>query len=108
MIRHRWIALAFFLSLIGFTAIYAVPRVGHEFMPELEEGNLWVRGTFPLNSSLERVTKNADVVRHILTAYDEVETAVVQIGRPDDGTDSSGFYNIELFVPLRRTSSGPG
>jgi len=107
VIRHRWVALGLFTGLIGFTAVYAVPRLGHEFMPELEEGNLWVRGTFPLNISLERVTQNADVVRGILTSYEEVETAVVQIGRPDDGTDSCGFYNIELFVPLRPDKQWP-
>ena len=56
-LRHRWIALALFTRLIGFTAIYAVPQLGHEFMPELEEGNLWVRGRFPLNVSLDRVTR---------------------------------------------------
>jgi heavy metal efflux system protein len=100
VLRHRWIALALFTVLIGFTAIYAVPQLGHEFMPELEEGNLWVRGRFALNVSLERVTENANEVRHILCSYPEVETAVVQIGRPDDGTDVAGFYNIELFVPL--------
>jgi cobalt-zinc-cadmium resistance protein CzcA len=100
VLRHRWIALALFTGLIGLTAVFALPALGHEFMPELEEGNLWVRGRFPLNVSLDRVTQNADEVRHILCSYPEVETAVVQIGRPDDGTDVAGFYNIELFVPL--------
>jgi cobalt-zinc-cadmium resistance protein CzcA len=100
VLRHRYIALALFAVIIGFTGAYALPRLGHEFMPELEEGNLWVRGRFPLNVSLDRVTENADEVRHILCSYPEVETAVVQIGRPDDGTDVAGFYNIELFVPL--------
>jgi cobalt-zinc-cadmium resistance protein CzcA len=97
---HRFLTLGFFAVVIGVTAVYAIPHLGHEFMPELEEGNLWVRGRFPLNVSLERVTENANEVRHILTSYPEVETAVVQIGRPDDGTDVAGFYNIELFVPL--------
>jgi cobalt-zinc-cadmium resistance protein CzcA len=99
-LRHRWVALALFTVLIGLTAAFVLPALGHEFMPELEEGNLWVRGRFPLNVSLERVTQNADEVRHVLCSYPEVETAVVQIGRPDDGTDVCGFYNIELFVPL--------
>jgi cobalt-zinc-cadmium resistance protein CzcA len=101
VLRHRWLTLGLFGGLIGFTILVALPQLGHEFMPELEEGNLWVRGRFPLNVSLERVTEDADQVRHILASYPEVETAVVQIGRPDDGTDVCGFYNIELFLPLR-------
>jgi heavy metal efflux system protein len=107
VLRHRWVALALFTGLILLTAVYAVPRLGHEFMPELEEGNLWVRGRFPLNVSLERVTQDAEQVRHVLTSYPEVETAVVQIGRPDDGTDVCGFYNIEMFVPLRPQKDWP-
>jgi cobalt-zinc-cadmium resistance protein CzcA len=107
VLRHRWVSLGLFTGLILFTAVYAVPRLGHEFMPELEEGNLWVRSRFPLNVSLERVTQDADQVRHILTSYPEVETAVVQIGRPDDGTDVAGFYNIELFLPLRPQKDWP-
>ncbi|HEY1861941.1 MAG TPA: efflux RND transporter permease subunit, partial [Gemmataceae bacterium] len=78
-----------------------VPTLGREFMPELEEGNLWIRGTFPLNISLERVADNAEHARAIIRTYPEVETVVQQLGRPDDGTDPTGFYNVEIFVPLR-------
>ncbi len=99
-LNHRWLTLGIMTGLMVATG-FIIPRLGREFMPELEEGNLWVRGRFPLNISLERVTENADQVRHILCSYPEVETAVVQIGRPDDGTDTDGFYNIELFVPVR-------
>jgi cobalt-zinc-cadmium resistance protein CzcA len=97
---HRWITLTVFGAAIAATVLYAIPRTGREFMPELEEGNLWIRGTFPLNASLEHVTGDASRARAILASYPEVESAVIQIGRPDDGTDPTGFYNVEIFVPL--------
>ena len=104
--RYRWLTVGFMTSLMVATG-FLLPHLGREFMPELEEGNLWVRGRFPLNISLERVTENADEVRSILCSYPEVETAVVQIGRPDDGTDTDGFYNMELFVPVRPQEQWP-
>jgi heavy metal efflux system protein len=78
-----------------------VPTLGREFMPELEEGNLWIRGTFPLNISLDRVADNAEHARSIIRQFPDVAAVVPQIGRPDDGTDPTGFYNLEIFVPLR-------
>ncbi len=62
-------------------------------MPELEEGNLWIRGTFPINISLEQASKKADQARAIMTKFPEVRSIVCQTGRPDDGTDPTGFYN---------------
>jgi cobalt-zinc-cadmium resistance protein CzcA len=99
-LRHRWIALSLFTGLIAFTAVIALPRLGHEFMPELEEGNLWVRSRFPLNMSLDRASEDATQIRNILTSYPEVDTVIVQVGRPDDGTDVATFSNFELFVNL--------
>jgi cobalt-zinc-cadmium resistance protein CzcA len=106
-LRHRWATLTFFLVIIAGTAAFVVPRLGREFMPELEEGNLWIRGTFPLNISLERVAKDSDVARGIIQKFPEVESVVPQIGRPDDGTDPTGFYNVEIFVPLRPHKDWP-
>ncbi len=106
-LRYRRATLCVFAALIAFTAAFAVPRLGREFMPELEEGNLWVRGTFPLNISLEGSTKGSAEARKIMASYPEVETVVNEIGRPDDGTDSDGYYNSEFFVPLRPESQWP-
>src|SRR5262249_13405563 len=100
-LNHRWATLGLFTALVAATAGYAVPRLGREFMPELEEGNLWIRGTFPLNVSLDQVADDAQKARAILSSYPETESVVLQIGRPDDGTDPTGFYNVEIFVPLR-------
>src|SRR5262249_23518849 len=90
-----------FGAIIAATVIYALPRLGQEFMPELEEGNLWIRGTFPLNASLERVAEDAGKARAIIRSFPEVESIVPVVGRPDDGTDPTGFYNLEIVVPLR-------
>ena len=77
-------------------------------MPELEEGNLWIRGEFPVNISLAGdVARVAKQARAIMRKYPEVETIVTQIGRPDDGTDTSGFYNAEFFVPLKPQKEWP-
>jgi cobalt-zinc-cadmium resistance protein CzcA len=99
-LNHRWITLGIFALLIGVTAVF-VPRLGGEFMPELEEGNLWVRGNFPVNINLDTVARYARRAREIMRSYPEVEFIVNQNGRPDDGTDPSGFYNSEYFVALK-------
>jgi cobalt-zinc-cadmium resistance protein CzcA len=106
-LNHRWLVLGLFTALMAGTAWYTASNLGREFMPELEEGNLWVRGTFPLSVSLDRVAEDADRAREIIRSYPEVESAVVQIGRPDDGTDPTGFYNVEIFVPLRPEREWP-
>jgi cobalt-zinc-cadmium resistance protein CzcA len=77
------------------------PFVGREFMPKLEEGNLWIRATLPLSVSLAQSSLYVRRMREILRARPETETVVSQVGRPDDGTDVAGPYNIEFFVPLK-------
>jgi cobalt-zinc-cadmium resistance protein CzcA len=106
-LNHRFITLAVFAALILATAVFAIPQLGGEFMPELEEGNLWIRGTFPLNISLEEVAEKTRMVRTIMQRYPELQSIVNQIGRPDDGTDTNGFYNLELFVPLKPQEDWP-
>ncbi len=81
--------------------ILAVPLLGGEFMPKLEEGNLWIRATAPLSVSLEQSALYVGRMREILGSAPQVETVVSQLGRPDDGTDVAGFYNMEFFVPLK-------
>ncbi|HEX4458652.1 MAG TPA: efflux RND transporter permease subunit, partial [Polyangia bacterium] len=76
------------------------PFLGGEFMPKLEEGNFWIRATLPQSISLEQSSKYVGKMRAILRSHKEIVTVVSQLGRPDDGTDVSGFFNIELFAPL--------
>ncbi len=82
-------------------------RVGTEFLPALEEGNLWIRASMPSTISLEAGEDKVGQLRRILLKHPEVVTAVSQHGRPDDGSDASGFYNVELFVPLKPQDDWP-
>ena len=85
----------------------AVSSLGLEFLPKLEEGNLWIRATMPASISLEESNGYVNRMRKIIQAYPEVELAVSQHGRPDDGTDTSGFFNAEFFVPLKPFDTWP-
>jgi cobalt-zinc-cadmium resistance protein CzcA len=105
-LNYRWVTVIVMGSLIVGTA-FLVPHLGREFMPELEEGNLWIRGTLPLNVTLERQVEISKQARTIMAHYPEVESIVAQLGRPDDGTDTAGFYNSEYFVPLRPEADWP-
>ena len=83
--------------------------MGREFMPELEEGNLWIRAIFPVHVSLDAVADPVRQAREIMSSerYPELAAVMVQSGRPDDGTDPGGFNNVEFFVPLRKEQDWP-
>jgi heavy metal efflux system protein len=81
--------------------------LGGEFMPKLEEGNLWIRATMPQDTSYEDGAKMAHDVREILLTYPEVSQVVSQMGRPDDGTDVTTFNNVEFMVDLKATKAWP-
>ncbi|MGO9038007.1 MAG: efflux RND transporter permease subunit [Steroidobacteraceae bacterium] len=95
------------LALIALAAIFAVRSLGLEFLPKLEEGNLWIRATFPQSISLEDSDTYVNRMRVLMRKYPEVETVVSQHGRPDDGTDATGFFNAEFFVPLKPFDTWP-
>lgn len=76
-------------------------KLGSEFLPTLEEGNLWIRATMPRSISLEAGMPIVDSIRKILLRHPEVITVVSQHGRPDNGSDAAGFNNAEFFVPLK-------
>ena len=78
-----------------------VPRLGSEFLPALEEGNLWIRATLPPTISLEAGMPIVNHIREILLGHPEVITVVSQHGRPDNGSDAAGFNNAEFFIPLK-------
>jgi len=82
-------------------------RLGSEFLPTLEEGNLWIRASMPATISLEAGMPIVNKIREILLRYPEVITVVSQHGRPDDGSDAAGFYNAEFFVPLKPFDEWP-
>ncbi|WP_435005646.1 efflux RND transporter permease subunit [Tundrisphaera lichenicola] len=104
---HRKATLATFAILVLATAGWAVPRLGREFMPELDEGHMWIRSIFPINISLDEVSDKAKIARSIMRKYPEVELVAAQLGGPDGGTDPTSFYSAEFFVPLRPQQDWP-
>src|SRR5205807_1397302 len=83
-LNHRWLTLGFFTALILATVFFAMPNLGREFMPELEEGNLWIRAVLPTNVALETTARKADEAQAVMRQYPEVKAIVAQVGRPDD------------------------
>ncbi|MBB5357941.1 cobalt-zinc-cadmium resistance protein CzcA [Rhodanobacter sp. ANJX3] len=94
---------------VGFLLVAALllPHIGSEFLPALEEGNLWIRASMPTTISLDAGMDKVNRMRRIIKNHPEVVTVVSQHGRPDDGSDASGFYNVELFVPLKPEGDWP-
>ena len=100
-IRNRWITIGGGAFLFG-VAIYLAfgGVIGSEFLPHLDEGAIWVRGTMAPSTGPTESAKIADRAREILCSFPEVPQVVNQIGRPDDGTDTTGFFDAEFFVDL--------
>jgi cobalt-zinc-cadmium resistance protein CzcA len=103
--RRRALMVAGVLLL---AAMALVPFIGGEFMPKLEEGNMWIRATLPQDISFETSSRLADQLRQVLRSYPEVTQIVSQLGRPDDGTDVTTFNNIEFAVDLKPHGEWPG
>ncbi len=103
---HRRATLAGTLLLLVL-ALLAARGLGLEFLPKLEEGNLWIRATMPPSISLEEGETYVNNMRRTIKRFPEVETVVSQHGRPDDGTDATGFFNAEFFVPLKPAGDWP-
>jgi heavy metal efflux system protein len=102
--RKSMVAVAVvFLAIVGLL----MTRLGSEFLPALEEGNLWIRASMPPTIGLAAGEPAAAKMREILLRHPEVLTAVSQHGRPDDGSDASPFSNVELFVPLKPYDEWP-
>jgi heavy metal efflux system protein len=78
-----------------------IPFIGGEFMPHLDEGALWVRATMPYSISFEEASRITPEIRKILLSYPQVTEVGSELGRPDDGTDPTGFFNAEFYVGLK-------
>ncbi len=111
--RPRWALV--FCAIPILLCVVLFPLLGREFMPKLEEGNLWIRVTLPMSISLEQSSSYVGQMRRIIRGcptnralpcdharqrHPEVLSVVSQLGRPDDGTDVTGFNNVEFFAPL--------
>jgi cobalt-zinc-cadmium resistance protein CzcA len=105
-LASRRVVLAGFGVILVLTTI-AAHGLGTEFLPHLEEGNFWIRATLPQSVSHEEGEPYVSRMRAVMDSFPEVVTVVSQHGRPDDGTDVTGFDNVEFFVPLKPFGSWP-
>jgi len=99
-LTHRKVCVGLGVAFLVLTGLL-IPQLGTEFLPALEEGNLWIRASMPPTISLEAAMPSVTKMREILLSHPEVITVVSQHGRPDNGSDASGFFNAEFFVPLK-------
>jgi len=95
------------LGVLTVFAFIASQSLGLEFLPKLEEGNFWIRASLPESISLEEGNGYVNGMRRLIKSFPEVETVISQHGRPDDGTDATGFFNAEFFVPLKPFDTWP-
>jgi cobalt-zinc-cadmium resistance protein CzcA len=99
-LNHPWTTMAATTLIFGAT-LMLVPFIGGEFMPHLDEGAVWVRATMPYTISFEEAAGISPQIRQILMSYPQVTVVGSELGRPDDGTDPTGFYNVEFYVGLK-------
>jgi heavy metal efflux system protein len=99
-LAHPWRTTVASFVLLGLSLLL-IPGIGAEFMPHLDEGALWIRATMPSTISFEEAAKVSPQVRSILRSFPEVTVVGSELGRPDDGTDPTGFFNDEFFVGLK-------
>jgi cobalt-zinc-cadmium resistance protein CzcA len=97
--RHKRVTIAVAFMIIG-VGFYAFSLLGTEFLPELDEGAIWLRAQLPYSASLDESVQVARQVRKIVMDFPQVKTVASQTGRPDDGTDVTGFYNNEFDIIL--------
>ena len=101
-IQHRWITVGSGIAALAVSLFLAFSGIiGSEFLPHLDEGAIWARGSLANSTSLTEGRRFATQARLIFASFPEVKTVVSQAGRPDDGTDTGGFGNTEYFVDLK-------
>jgi len=99
-LRNRLVTVGVILAIFC-SSLLLIPYIGGEFMPHLDEGALWVRATTPYTISFEEASKLSPQIRDILLSFPQVTTVANELGRPDDGTDPTGFFNNEFYVGLK-------
>ncbi len=97
--RRRYITIPIALGVL-ITGLFCFKLLGTEFLPQLNEGSIYVRATGPLSTSLDQSVKVANEMRSIFRSFPEVKQVMSQTGRPNDGTDATGFYNVECHIDI--------
>ncbi|HLJ16342.1 MAG TPA: CusA/CzcA family heavy metal efflux RND transporter [Bryobacteraceae bacterium] len=101
-IRLRWVTVGIALLGLGVAGFLSFSGIiGSEFLPHLDEGAIWVRGTLAPSTGPDEGDRLMNQARLILVSFPEATVSVSQVGRPDDGTDTTGFFNTEYFVDLK-------
>ncbi|MCU1258734.1 MAG: Cation efflux system protein CusA, partial [Bryobacterales bacterium] len=101
-IEHRWITVGVAALGLGVAIVLTLGgAIGSEFLPHLDEGAIWVRGTLAPSTGYSEGKRVMDQARIILLSFPEATVSVSQVGRPDNGTDTTGFFNTEYFVDLK-------
>lgn len=101
-IEHRWVTAGLGLAALGAALFLAFSgAIGSEFLPHLDEGAIWARGTLAPSTGPTEGVRVANQARIVFASFPEVRQVVSQVGRPDDGTDTTGFFNTEYFVDLK-------
>jgi heavy metal efflux system protein len=101
-VHHRWVMVGAAVTAVCCSLwLLTGARIGSEFLPHLDEGAIWLRGTSAPSTGLTSGTNIMDRTRILLASYPEVTQVVAQVGRPDDGTDTTGFSNTEYYVDLK-------
>jgi cobalt-zinc-cadmium resistance protein CzcA len=106
-LAHPW-GTTFASTILLAGSLLLIPRIGAEFMPQLDEGALWVRATMPYTISFDESAKITPQIREVLKSFPEVTNVASELGRPDDGTDPTGFFNVEFYVGLKPYSEWTG
>jgi cobalt-zinc-cadmium resistance protein CzcA len=99
-LRNRVVTVMVAMAIFG-GSLLLIPLIGGEFMPHLDEGAMWVRATTPYTISFDEATRLSPQIRDILLGFPQVTTVANELGRPDDGTDPTGFFNNEFYVGLK-------
>ncbi|HYK89543.1 MAG TPA: CusA/CzcA family heavy metal efflux RND transporter, partial [Acidobacteriota bacterium] len=99
-LRYRIPAMLVCLSIFA-ASLLLIPGIGAEFMPHLDEGALWMRATMPYTISFDEASKLAPQIRQVLMSFPQTTAVGNELGRPDDGTDPTGFFNDEFYIGLK-------
>ncbi len=99
-LRNRTVSMVILLGIFA-ASLLLIPLIGAEFMPHLDEGALWMRATAPYTISFDEAAKLSPQIRTILRGFPQVTTVANELGRPDDGTDPTGFFNNEFYIGLK-------
>jgi len=104
-IHHRWLTAGLGVAALGVTMFLAFSGIiGAEFLPHLDEGSIWARGTLAQSTNLTEGTRFMNQARMVFASFPEAKQVISEIGRPDDGTDTGGFGNTEYFIDLKPKS----